>query len=226
MQEIIKNGLINGSPAMTALALLLTAIEAYLLGGLNFGVIISSLRYHDDVRKHGSGNAGMTNMLRTYGKSAAVFTLIGDVLKAVAAIYIGCFIAGENAYAPYVAALFCILGHVYPIYYGFKGGKGVAVAAASVLVIDPVIFLILFAIFAIIVGFTKYVSLGSIMCMFIFPILMARMNGYGLHVIFSMIIALFVIFCHRTNFVRLLNHTESKISFSKKKKESDKSDGK
>lgn len=228
MQAIFENGIINhlagtepSSPALIAISLILCAICAYLLGGLNFGVIISSLRYHDDVRRHGSGNAGMTNMLRTYGKSAAIFTLLGDVLKTVVALYLGSFIAGESYYAPYVAALFCILGHVYPVYYGFKGGKGVAVTAAAVLIIDPVVFLILFAIFAIIVGFTKYVSLGSIICMLLFPLLMSNMNGPGLHVIFALIIGLFVVFCHRTNLVRLFNHTESKISFGKKKDKKD-----
>lgn len=228
MQEIFENGIINhligsdtSSPAIIALSLFLCALCAYLLGGLNFGVIISSLRYHDDVRRHGSGNAGMTNMLRTYGKSAAIFTLVGDVLKTVIALYLGSFIAGWDFYAPYVAALFCILGHVYPIYYGFKGGKGVAVTAAAVLIIDPVVFLILFAIFAIIVGFTKYVSLGSIICMLLFPLLMSNLNGPGLHVIFALVIGLFVVFCHRTNLVRLFNHTESKISLGKKKDKKD-----
>lgn len=216
MSEILKTGLIGGTPFLTGLALAITAICAYLLGGLNFGIIISSMRYRDDVRRHGSGNAGMTNMLRTYGKKAAVLTLAGDVLKTVIALYLGCIIAGEDNFAPYIASIFCIIGHVLPIYYNFKGGKGVAVSAAAVLILDPVAFLILFLLFAIIVGFTKYVSLGSVICMLVFPLIMQNLNGYGLHVIFSLIMGLIVVFCHRENIKRLLNHTESKISFKKK----------
>ncbi len=229
MQAIFENGIINhlvgsgdtSSPALIAISLILCAVCAYLLGGLNFGVIISSLRYHDDVRSHGSGNAGMTNMLRTYGKSAAIFTLVGDVLKTVIAVCVSWFIAGFYQEITLISGFFCILGHVYPVYYGFKGGKGVAVTAASVLMFDPVIFLILFAMFAIIVGFTKYVSLGSIICMLLFPLLVSNVYGPGWAVLLALLIGLFVVFCHRTNLVRLFNHTESKISLGKKKDKKD-----
>ena len=122
-------------------ACLLTALQAYLLGSLLFGVLVSKLFYHDDVRLHGSGNAGMTNVLRTYGKLPAVFTTIGDVGKSVAAVNLGRFIFGallsgtgaawQNPLDPvcgaYLAAIFCMIGHSRPIFFGFKGGKGVLV---------------------------------------------------------------------------------------------------
>lgn len=218
--DIIENGLISLLPpstALTVVGILLTLAIGYLLGGLNFGVIISSLRYHDDVRSHGSGNAGATNMLRTYGKSAAILTFVGDALKAVVAIVLGTLLIGQVHYAPYCAGFAAILGHVYPCWYRFKGGKGVVVSAVTILMIDPLVFAILLAIFVIIVAFTKYVSLGSIIGMLVFPLMMYNLYGPGLHVVLAMIIGLFVVFCHRTNLVRLFNHTESKISLGHKK---------
>lgn len=220
--NLIENGLVSllpKSPVYLTIGILLTLAIGYLLGGINFGVLISSRRYHDDVRSHGSGNAGATNMLRTYGKSAAILTLVGDALKAVVAILIGTLLIGQNHLAAYLAGFAAIVGHVYPCWYHFHGGKGVVVSAVTILMIDPVVFLILFAIFAIIVVYTKYVSLGSIIGMLVFPLLMYNMHGPGLHVIYSLVIALFVVFCHRTNLVRLFNHTESKISLGHKSKD-------
>ncbi|MDD4772190.1 MAG: glycerol-3-phosphate 1-O-acyltransferase PlsY [Eubacteriales bacterium] len=203
---------------------LLCALTAYLLGSLNFGVIISKLGFGDDIRTHGSGNAGMTNMLRTYGKSAAMFTLLGDALKAVISVLAGHMIGGETG--AYIAGLGCILGHVFPVYFGFKGGKGVAVTAAMVLCLDPIVFAILFVVFALIVFFTKYISLGSVMCMMIYPLVLYRISGGGFHVIIAIIIAALIIFLHRGNMNRLRLGTENKISFKKKtdkkKTESDK----
>lgn len=142
-------------------ACLLTALQAYLLGSLLFGVLVSKLFYHDDVRLHGSGNAGMTNVLRTYGKLPAVITTIGDVGKSVVAVKLGQFIfdsllSGTGAdFQPllqpicgaYLAAIFCMLGHSKPVFFGLRGGKGVLVGAGAALATEPIACLVLLVIF-------------------------------------------------------------------------------
>lgn len=189
----------------------------YFLGSLNFGIILSSKIYHDDIRNYGSGNAGMTNMLRVYGKKAAVLTFAGDALKAFVSALIGRLVLGEMG--AYIAGFMCILGHVYPIYYKFKGGKGVVTAAIMILMLDPRVFLILFVIFIILVLMTRYISLGSVMCMLLYPVLLNRIAGPSFSNIIAIMIAAFIIFLHRANIKRLLNGTESKISLGKKKNE-------
>lgn len=201
--------------AVLFLGYLLCGGIAYLIGSLNFGLIISKYRFRDDVRTHGSGNAGMTNMLRTYGKSAAVFTLLGDALKSVVSVMlVGRMLGGEKG--AYIAGLGCIIGHVFPVFFGFKGGKGVVVTAAMVLCLDPVVFALLFIIFAIIVAFTKYISLGSVMCMMVYPLVLYRVSGGGFNVIIAFIIAILIIILHRGNIKRIRLGTENKISFKKK----------
>ena len=124
-----------------------TILQAYLLGSVDTGILVSKFVYHDDVRNHGSGAAGMTNMLRTFGKKAAAMTATGDVLKGVLAVCIGRWLfhmlpadAGVSPYlGVYLAAIFAVLGHLYPLYFGFKGGKGVLVAAGAILAIQPVL---------------------------------------------------------------------------------------
>ena len=143
------------------LACVLTAAGGYLLGSILFGVLISKVMYNDDVRNHGSGNAGMTNVLRTYGKLPAVFTTIGDVGKSVAAVNLGRFIfdallsgtgaAWQNPLDPvcgaYLATIFCMIGHSRPIFFGFKGGKGVLVGAGAALATEPLVCAVLLVIF-------------------------------------------------------------------------------
>lgn len=198
------------------LGVLVCITAPYFLGSLNFAVILSNKFYHDDIRKYGSGNAGMTNMLRTYGKKAAVLTFAGDALKAFVAAMIGRMVLGEMG--AYIAGFMCILGHVYPIYYKFKGGKGVVTTAVMILMLDPVIFLVLLVIFALIVLMTKYISLGSIMCMMLYPVILNRMRGPSFSNVIAIMIAAFIIFLHRTNIKRLMDGTESKISLGRKKK--------
>jgi len=201
------------------LGVLVCIIAPYLLGSLNFGIILSKKLYNDDIRNHGSGNAGMTNMLRTYGKKAAVLTLFGDALKAVFAAVIGRLVLGE--FGVYIAGLLCIVGHSFPIYYKFKGGKGVVTTAVMILMLNPLIFGILLAIFVAVVTGTKYISLGSIMCMMLYPVLLNRIEGPSFTNIIAIMIAAFVIFLHRENIKRLTNGTESKISFKKNKDKKD-----
>ena len=133
---------------MTAfLIVLAVAAEAYLLGSVDPGILVSKYLYHDDVRTHGSGAAGMTNMLRTFGKKAAALTAVGDVLKGVVAVCLGRWLFGhlpaDAAVSPYLgvylAAILAVVGHSKPIYFGFKGGKGVLVAGGAILAIQPVL---------------------------------------------------------------------------------------
>ena len=206
---------------LTLIGALICIIAPYLLGSMNFAIIISKAKYGSDIRNHGSGNAGMTNMMRTYGKSAAALTLAGDALKAILSGVIGYVTIGM--YGAYIAGMFCILGHMFPVYYKFKGGKGVVTAYASILMCDPAVFLVLLLIFVIIVAFTKYISLGSVMCMLIYPVILDRMHKFfngvtGPYVIIAILNAALIIFMHRENIKRLLKGNESKFSFKKGQK--------
>ncbi len=202
------------------LGLLLAGILVpYLLGSINSAVILSRLLYRDDIRNHGSGNAGTTNMLRTYGKAAALLTLLGDIAKTVLSVLCGSLLMGELL-GGWVAALFCILGHIFPIYYHFRGGKGVLCAATAIAILSPIAFLCVFATFLLLVAMTKYVSLGSIMGALMFPLFLnidINLTGKGgINGIISVMIALLVVWCHRENIKRIQNRTESKLSFRKK----------
>lgn len=197
---------------------ILCMVSAYLLGSINFAIVLSKFR-GDDIRNHGSQNAGTTNMLRTYGKRAAVVTLVGDFLKGTLAAILGGILF--SVYGKYLAALFCVLGHVFPVYYKFKGGKGIATAAGTILACKPIVLLILVAIFATVVAFTKYVSLASIIVALTYPLLLDRVyklegKPSGLHILFVLILSMIVLWKHYPNMKRLMNKTESKISFKKK----------
>ena len=230
MFEFLEFGICNkffpGSTLHIVISVFLVAIIGYLLGSLNFGVIISKVFYHDDIRKHGSGGSGATNMLRTYGKLPAIMTFLGDGVKAAVAVLIGAVILGHNPmYAgTYIGGLASIIGHAFPIYYGFKGGKSVSSTFFMVLCTEPLIAVICLVMFIIIVAGTKYVSLGSIMSVLIYPLILYRITGIpGLHMLIAIFTALLVVYLHRKNIMRLLNGKENKISFkSKKNKEEDK----
>jgi acyl-phosphate glycerol 3-phosphate acyltransferase len=138
--------------AYTIMAVFLLACVAipYMIGSLNFGIIISRIWYHDDIRKYGSGNAGATNMLRVWGKGAGGLTLFCDMLKCFAAVIVGVLLMGDIGAA--VAGFFCVVGHVFPCWHGFRGGKGVASTAMVALAASPVTFGILAALFVVIVA--------------------------------------------------------------------------
>ena len=211
----------NARTVLMLVGALVSMVAAYLLGSLNFAIILSKKEYNQDIRAFGSKNAGMTNMMRTYGKKAAILTLLGDALKAVVAALIGYVLLGMCG--AYIAGLFCIIGHMFPVYYGFRGGKGVVTAATSMLMCDPLVFLILFLIFVLIVLATKYISLGSVMCMLLYPIVLDRVTklftGHtSPFIIFSILIAALVIVKHHENIKRLLAGKENKFSFKKSKK--------
>lgn len=207
------------------------AILSYLLGSLNFGVILSKGIEKDDIREHGSGNAGTTNMLRNYGKKLAIFTILGDMIKVAVAIGLSFLIvkltnvydlmseANVNAdmLIKSFSGFFCVLGHIFPCFFKFKGGKGVATAGGMVFIVDWKIALILLAIFIIIVAVTKYVSLGSIIIALLYPILIYLFYKSFVLTIIALIFTFIVIVAHRSNIKKLINHSENKINFKKSK---------
>ena len=200
----------------------LLCLLTYFVGSLNFSIIISQNRFQDDIRNYGSGNAGTTNMLRTYGRRAAALTLGGDALKAIVSCAFGYAMMGYLG--AYIAGFFCILGHCFPIYYRFRGGKGIVTVAFMLLMLDPIIFVILFFIFFALVIATKMVSFGSVICVMLFPLLLYRMRGPGEPIIFAMLITVLVVFMHRENIMRIFHGQESKLDldrlFGKKKETS------
>ena len=233
--------------ALIAIGFTLASIlVGYLLGSINSAIIISKIIYHDDIRNHGSGNAGLTNMLRTYGKGAAGLTLLGDFMKTAISVFIGgilggfCYIGGismgglsADIPLPYIAGFFSIIGHIWPLYYKFKGGKGVLCTAVMALILNPVEFAILIALFILVVCTTKYVSLGSVIVGVLYPVLV---NGHikvlmslnkelpgqnGIMALITIIIAILIVYCHRANLKRISEGTERKFSIGGKKKSED-----
>jgi len=192
-------------------------IVPYFIGSVNFATVVSKIKYKNDIREYGSGNAGTTNMLRTYGKGAAIVTLLGDMAKAAVAVIFGALLWVDGAC---IAGLFCVVGHIFPCWFKFKGGKGIAPTAMVMMLTSPPTFLVLFIIFVVIVVGTKYVSLGSVMCALLYPLLLSRFGGVGINVIMSFMITILVVVMHRENIKRILNRTENKISFSKTKNNS------
>ena len=212
-----------------AFKLVFIAVVSYLLGSLNFGVILSKSMKKEDVRDSGSGNAGTTNMMRTYGKVWGILTLVGDILKVVLAIWIAFKIIPVEEFSvtldnvsdyPQVvlksfAGLFAVFGHIFPCYFHFKGGKGVATSGGMVIVIDWRIALILLVIFAFAILITKYVSLGSILMAIFYPVFIGIFYKDVVLVSIALVFTVIVVVAHRENVKRLVNHTENKISSKK-----------
>lgn len=209
-----------------ALVLVLCALLAYMLGSIDFGVVVSRGLYHEDIRKKGSGNAGTTNILRTYGKKAAALTLAGDLGKGVVAVLLadvlfGLVQPGGGMYGGYVAAFAAVCGHLWPLWFGFKGGKGVAVAAGAILATQPPVLLALAVVFFALAFSTRIVSLSSIVVAVLYPVFTAFWSLHcGYNVWFTTgcaaVMAALVIWMHRANIKRLLNGTEYKFGEKKK----------
>ena len=205
---------------------IITAIIAYLIGSVNFSVIISKKMAGFDVREKGSGNAGTTNMLRSVGKKAAAITLICDILKGVVAILIAMFIGWafqvENkSLLVQIAGIAVVIGHTFPIFFGFKGGKGVATSLGILIMSNWQIGLICLVFGVLLIVLTRMVSLGSCAAAVLFPVLtlfitdnyiVSQGSGYF---IYSIILAVIVLFNHRSNIKRILAGKENKISFKK-----------
>lgn len=225
---------------------LLSAVVAYLLGSINTAVLVTRIvtKGKSDIRQMGSGNAGFTNVLRCVGKVPAIVTIVCDALKCVIAVLIGGFIfsfAGQllgsqdTVFAnelincgKYIAGVFCILGHSYPVYFHFKGGKGVVTAAALIATEDWRVFLCIIATFLIIFICTKIISISSIISAvlyvpytFVMTFVFDYPSGYSLYYVImstiaALIIGIFVIVKHKENIGRLMRGEEKKITDKKK----------
>ena len=204
---------------------IIIAIIAYAIGSINFSVLISKKMAGFDVREKGSGNAGTTNMLRSVGKKAAAITLLCDILKGVASIGIA-LIAGnivknvDKAVLVQIAGILVVVGHTFPIFFEFKGGKGVATSLGVIMMINWKIGLICLVFALVIMAFSRMVSMGSVGAAILFPVLTLFINtnfiveASGMkYFIFSVILAAMVIFNHRANIKRIANGTENKLSF-------------
>lgn len=206
---------------------IIMAIIAYCIGSVNFSVIISKKMAGFDVREKGSGNAGATNMLRSVGKKAAVLTLLGDALKGVVAILFAIIVGAiaknsDKALLVQIAGILVVVGHTFPIFFGFKGGKGIATSLGVLLMTNWKIGLICLVFALILMVLTKMVSMGSVGAAILFPVLVLFIHtnftvseGSG-YLIYSVILAALVTFNHRSNIKRILNGTENKLSFKKK----------
>ena len=200
----------------------LIGVVSYLLGSLNFSIILSEVVKKKDIRKSGSGNAGATNMMRTYGIKAAVGTMLGDIFKVAIGILVAFAILGvpmkyiftNPADAAEIqrvmlykefAGLFCVLGHIFPLYFKFKGGKGVAACTGMVIIVDWRIALILFVIFVFVILISKWISLGSIVIAILYPVLIFVFYKNWILSLVALLFSAIVIIAHRENRKRLIN---------------------
>jgi glycerol-3-phosphate acyltransferase PlsY len=188
---------------------IIVVIISYLLGSIPFAYIIIRLFKGIDIREVGSGNVGTTNALRTAGKRVALAALLGDLLKGLAAAWLGMRAGGQGLAAACVLA--AVIGHCWPLFIGFKGGKGMATTAGAVLFLMPKVFLLLAIIFILIVLFSRYVSLASISVAVLLPLIALFMSQSGSYLLASVILTLLVVYRHRENIERLLNGNERKI---------------
>lgn len=240
---------------MILLTFIFVILTSYLLGSINTSIILSKFVFRQDIRDSGSGNAGATNMLRTYGKKAGIYTLIGDMFKGVIAVLIAVLIqkifewntVPEDIYSnltasavfifdrpvninevlylipvfPYAAGLFVMIGHIFPVFFKFKGGKGVATAAAVILSLNWKIGLAVLVIALILMAVTRYVSLGSVIGAASYPFITLGIliSGYSyknlIHFIFALLVSVLCILKHSANIKRLLNGQESKLGEKK-----------
>ena len=210
---------------LITLMLALTAIIGYIMGSENGSIIVSRFLFGSDVRRQGSGNAGLTNFYRTYGITGIVGVIAIDVLKGVLGTLIGGLLLNLAAPAGFEAeftdvgrlvATFCvILGHVFPIFYGFKGGKGILTGVSCVFVVDYRAALIALVIFAVIVVATHYVSLGSVLSTLSVPVTLLANGFSGICMILTIVSVALIVIKHAENISRLIHHKEPKISFKK-----------
>ena len=193
---------------------LVTMVCAYLLGSLSFAIIVCKLTLGRDIRDYGSGNAGLTNAYRTMGGAKTLLVLLGDLAKAAAALAIGGALLGQGG--KLLAGAFVILGHVYPAYFGFRGGKGVLVGAMTLLLFDWRIFLIGLGLFIGAVAVTRWVSLGSILGAISFPFTMYYFYRSPLYTVVAVVLSGAVIYLHRSNIKRILAGKENKFTLHSK----------
>ena len=206
----------------TVLLFIISFVLCYLFGSFNASIFISKSMYKDDIRKKGSGNAGATNMLRVNGKKAAILTFACDILKTIIAEAIVVLLFKNSEYQKLAlgfGGLMIVLGHCYPVFFNFKGGKGIVVGGVLTLFVDLRVGAVVWGVFVIILIISKIVSLSSIMACVSYPIsLFAFPSDYqykGLLILSSVLVAGFIIVKHSANIKRIINGKESKISFKK-----------
>ena len=243
IQDLFKVGVIRAilphvtSDAMQALVFgagfLLCIVCAYLLGSVNTALIVSKCFFHDDVRNHGSGNAGTTNVLRTYGKKPAIITFVGDTLKGVLSVLIACILFGhpisEYPYfhlvtAVYMSAFFCIFGHIFPIFSRFRGGKGFATLAGVILALNPFLFMILLVFYLAMVLLSHFISLSSVVVSLFYPLMLSVVGNittlhpsFGTDVLFAVAMGVLITWAHRSNLRRIFDGNERKFYLFKPK---------
>ena len=212
------------------LALTISAVISYLLGSVNFAIIITKLFSNTDIREHGSGNAGMTNVLRTVNKKAAALTFIGDCLKGLISAWLSFLIFSYITPSlmlngGYIGTIFAMLGHMYPVYYNFRGGKGISVCGGAILFTDWRVFLLILTVFLIATLLTRFVSFGSILAaigyaLFTFILQFFFDNNPMVYVntLLALVSTLFTVYKHKENIKRLINKTENKIGSKKDSK--------
>ena len=211
---------------------IIVAVIAYLIGSVNFSVLISKKMAGFDVREKGSGNAGTTNMLRSVGKKAAAITLICDILKGVISIAIAIIVGSivknlDKELLLQIAGIAVVLGHTFPIFFGFKGGKGVATSLGVLLMSNWQIGLICLVFAIVLMALTRMVSLGSCAAAVLFPVLTLFINQHytvltdgkngRVYFVYSVILAIIVLYNHRSNIKRILNGTENRLGKNKEK---------
>lgn len=216
--------LADGFTWLVILLVAITAAVAYFLGCFNGAVIVSKYILQDDVRTHGSGNAGLTNFFRTFGGPLTFVVILTDVLKAVLAVLVGTWLLGGlfgPEFGKYWSGLFCLLGHMFPCMFGFKGGKGILSGGTIAWMIDWRLALLVWGGFLLLTILTRYVSLGSVYAAAFFPVgtwLFVSHNNVIMTL--SVLLGGLILWKHRGNIQRLLKGEESKLSFHKKKGDS------
>ncbi len=210
-------------------SIVLAAVIAYLIGSINFSVIFTKRLKGFDVREKGSGNAGSTNVLRTAGPAVALLTLVCDIAKGVVAILVAILIGNiaglddnSKAILAQIAGLLVVIGHTFPVFFGFKGGKGVATSLGVLLTINWQVGLVCLAFALITMALTRMVSLGSVMAAILFPTLLLFGIGipivpgnYWSYLVFAIILGALVVFNHRSNIERIMNGNENRLTFKK-----------
>ena len=243
VQDLFKGGIVRAilknqsaewvSALVLGLGFGLCILVPYLLGSINTALIVSKLFFHDDVRKYGSGNAGTTNVLRTYGKKPAIITFVGDTLKGVLSVLVACAIFGhpitEYGYfhlitAAYMAAFFCIFGHIFPIFSRFRGGKGFATLAGVILALNPFLFLILLCMYLALVLLSHFISLSSVIVALFYPMMLSVVTTittlhlpFGNDVLFAVAMGVLITWAHRSNLRRIYDGNERKFYLHKPK---------
>lgn len=198
---------------------LLSIIIAYLIGSISFGVLAGYIIHNIDIRKYGSGGSGATNVLRTIGKPAAAIVLLLDISKAVIYLLLLNLLPNNTPLISTLSALALLSGHIWPIYFKFHGGRGIAPALGALLIINPIIGILSFLIAIIVMIISKYVSLGSIIGTLFGAISLSLVSFYNLPVfanepieaLYAIVGAILIVGSHRKNIKRLLNKTESKL---------------